>query len=271
MTEKRVWVFKEQKEDNKDKYYDLFVNSNYTPEFIPVLDYKLCNLDILKDILSLGPTYETITGLILTSQKSVHTLNKAYKMTQINDQVRDQWRRLPVYIVGPQTEQLLYECPLFEQAHRDHWIQAPRAAELVNSMVEDLKRRPFKGGPLFLAGDKRRDLIPQTLDKAGIPFRELQSYATCAHPDLTRRLESLEKREAQWAVYFSPSGLKYIQSSFPKSKLLQPSNSLKIAVIGPTTGDYIKELGLPVKVVAEKPDAQHLVNGMVQFDKKVIQ
>lgn len=268
MTEKRVWVFKEKKQDNKDEYYNLLIQNNYIPEFIPVLDYELCNIDILKDILSLGPNHEAITGLILTSQKSVHTLNKACELLDvIPEPIRTQWAHLPVYIVGPQTEQLLARSSLFQKNSR--WIQAPNAAQLIQPMIADISQHSAEkdGRLLFLAGDKRRDLIPQALDKANIPFRELQSYATCAHPDLLNRLRTLETQDnAHWAVYFSPSGLKFIKSSLPTSKLLLSSNKIKIAAIGPTTADYIKQLNLFVHVVAEKPDPQHLINAIVQYD-----
>ncbi|KAI7900072.1 uroporphyrinogen-III synthase, partial [Cokeromyces recurvatus] len=122
---------------------------------------------------------------------------------------------------------------------------------------------------LFLAGDKRRDIIPEALNQAKLPFREIQSYSTCVHPNLAHRMQGLDMR-ADWAVYFSPSGLKFILSTIDqqiKEKLFTVRNHPKIAVIGPTTSDYIiNELSFHVNVVADKPNAEHLVNAIIAYD-----
>ncbi|CAO3669193.1 unnamed protein product [Rhizopus microsporus] len=259
MLEKRVWIFKDKK-DNNDEYDSLLIKNNYSPEFIPLLDYTCQNVDMLKSMLITGPHALNLSGLILTSQKSVHTLTKAY--TPLKDEIRQQWHELPVFVVGPQTEQLLAQSPLYSHCHTNHWIEAPRALELIKPIIDHYNK---KGQLLFLAGDKRRDVIPQALTEAKIPFLEVQTYATCPHPDLPARLQQLEQAEAEWAVFFSPSGLKFIQSALPTSKLLQ-SGQIKIAAIGPTTADYIHALGLTVHAVAEKPDAKHLVDAVVKFD-----
>ncbi|KAI9269405.1 tetrapyrrole biosynthesis, uroporphyrinogen III synthase [Sporodiniella umbellata] len=262
MERKRVWILKEEKKE--DEYRRLLSEAGYQVEFVPVLDYALCNVTRLASILSLGPSQQALNGLILTSQKSVSTLNEAYALANLSHKVQAEWEQLPVYSVGPQTEHQLSQCALFAHACRAHWIQAPCAAELVQPMLERLSLS--KGGPLFLAGDKRRDLIPQTLSEAGIPFQELQSYRTCAHPQLLSRLEQLQNQQARWAVYFSPSGLNFIQSTLPLSQLLHPPPHLLLAAIGPTTGDAITQLGLPLHLVAPLPDPHHLVQAMVQAD-----
>ncbi|KAI8367038.1 uroporphyrinogen-III synthase, partial [Blakeslea trispora] len=119
---------------------------------------------------------------------------------------------------------------------------------------------------LFLAGDKRRDLIPEALHEAHIPFHELQTYATCPHPALADRLNSLSN-EGGWLVFFSPSGIKFILEACPHMKNRLFGGAFKIAAIGPTTADFIiHELGFKVDVVADKPDAEHLMDAMIQID-----
>ncbi|CAO3638799.1 unnamed protein product [Mucor hiemalis] len=191
---------------------------------------------------------------------------------EITERVLTEWNNLPAYIVGPQTAKALHELPLFK-GHIDdkqHWTVAPRAAELIDLIVQDQQkvRRPKI---LFLAGDKRRDLIPHGLKSANLEFHEIQSYVTCPHTDLSKSIENLP--ESDWLVYFSPSGLQFILSTIDtatREKFLATSvnNTVtKTAAIGPTTADFIvEELGFSPHVMADKPDAQHLVDAIVQLD-----
>jgi uroporphyrinogen-III synthase len=264
---KRVILFKKQ--DNIDEYNDLFLKNNYIPQFIPVLDHKSENINSIKNIILKGPQQNNFTGLILTSQRSVQAMSEALETIEITEEITMEWNSLPAYIVGPQTAKALHELPLFKGHINDkqHWIVAPRAAELIDLIIHHQKKL-HQPKILFLAGDKRRDLIPDGLKSANLEFHEIQSYATCPHSDLKKSIENLPT--ADWLVYFSPSGLKFILSSIDavtKEKFLATSATLHTAAIGPTTADYIiEELGLTPHVMAEKPDAQHLVNAIIQFD-----
>lgn len=270
---KRVILFK--KRDTVDEYNELFLKNGYIPQFIPVLDHQSENVETIKNIILEGPQKNKFTGLILTSQRSVQAMSEAIDLMSeqgITDQMLSEWNSLPAYIVGPQTAKALHELPLFN-GHiddKEHWTVAPRAAELIDLIINHQQKleRPKL---LFLAGDKRRDLIPHGLESANLEFQEIQSYATCPHSDLSKNIENLP--ESDWLAYFSPSGLQFILSSVDsttKEKFLATSvNSTvtKTAAIGPTTADYIvQELGFAPHVMADKPDAQHLLNAILQYD-----
>lgn len=270
---KRVILFK--KRDTVDEYNELFLKNDYIPQFVPVLDHQSENVETIKNIILEGPQKNTYTGLILTSQRSVQAMSEAIdlmKEQEFTDEILSEWNNLPAYIVGPQTAKALHELPLFNGQIDDkqHWTVAPRAAELIDLIINHQQKlqRPKL---LFLAGDKRRDLIPHGLESANLEYHEIQSYATCPHRDLSKNIENLP--ESDWLVYFSPSGLQFILSSVDsatKEKFLAASvNStvIKTAAIGPTTADYIvEELGFKPHVMADKPDAQHLVHAILQFD-----
>jgi uroporphyrinogen-III synthase len=280
MTKKRVILFKKQ--DSQDKYNQLLIKHDYIPEFIPVLDHNLENIEILKTILLNGPNLENIQAMILTSQRSVEALSQAYHLIgTLPLNIYQEWNHLPIFIVGPQTAEALDQLPLFKNSHdkktdhentkhshqshnngHAHWTVTPRATELIKALITT--NYQF----LFLAGDKRRDVIPEALNKAHLSFREIQTYATCVHPQLAERMK--KPIVADWAVYFSPSGLKFILSAVGElttQKLLVKEDHPRIAAIGPTTANYIQDdLGLSVDVMAEQPDAEHILKAMIEYD-----
>lgn len=266
---KRVILFK--KKDLNDKYYQQLVKNNFETEFIPVLDHKLANVDAIKAIIQNGPIKEQLCAMVLTSQRSVEAINEAYnELISLDQHVRDEWNSIPIYIVGPQTADALGQLPLFRNyRNAHHWIIAPRASELIKSFSST---HNFKSTVLFLAGDKRREIIPEALRAADIPFREIKSYVTCAHPDLANRIKKDDDntllQAADWTVYFSPSGLKFLLNQLDENTHFLAKS--KIASIGPTTSDYIiNELGLNVHVEAKEPDAEHLVDAMINYSKKI--
>jgi uroporphyrinogen-III synthase len=263
MTKKRVILFKKQ--DINDEYNELFLKNDYIAEFIPVLDHKSNNVEIIKNILLQGPEYYNYTGLILTSQRSVQAMKEALDVIgHLPQHISSEWNELCMYIVGPQTAKCLLELSLFNNDKKHPWIIAPRASELTPLIINDQHNKKL----LFLAGDKRRDFIPTELTNANIKFDEVQSYITCPHNDLSKNIQNLPFSD--WIIYFSPSGLKFILSSIDtstKQKFL--ATSVNIAAIGPTTADYILEqYNHPPNVMADHPDAHHLIQAILQFDSK---
>ncbi|KAI7875988.1 tetrapyrrole biosynthesis, uroporphyrinogen III synthase, partial [Lichtheimia hyalospora FSU 10163] len=115
---------------------------------------------------------------------------------------------------------------------------------------------------LFLAGDKRRDVLPDCMAEANIPMLEIQAYKTCMHPQLKDHLNSLTYTKDDWFVLFSPSGVDYIKQ-LGKHPMLA---SCKLAAIGPTTSDHLQQMGLTVHAVAEKPRASFVTDAIVAYD-----
>lgn len=259
-----VIVFKKKVQD--DEYMDALLKHNFTPIFIPVLEHRLDNIQLIKTILYNGPKREEITGLIVTSQRSVEAIEACIKDT-LEENIIDEWNALPKYVVGAQTAKALSSIPLFENTQDCNWIVKPKALDLIKYIPKDDKQN-F----LFLAGDKRRDVIPQTLEEHHVRYREIQSYSTHIHPELHLNLQRLhdERVPIEWIALFSPSGLEFIKTAIhDNTELLNYyfSNTIKVASIGPTTTDAIKQFlfnpNLTI-VTAEKPDAKHLVKAMIE-------
>ncbi|KAI8984093.1 tetrapyrrole biosynthesis, uroporphyrinogen III synthase [Mycotypha africana] len=360
---KHVLIFK--KKDVDDKYDALLKERGYVPEFIPVLDHQLTNIEMLKDIIITNCFDENcVEGLIVTSQRAVEALNQACQLALSEVEKKHdslslcgKWKSVPAYIVGPQTAEALAKLPLFHENNNDddnqldtydasvgdnkaatknNWIIAPRATELIPSLLDhyanyrkqQAQQPILPSSPngtttaktnmsvpvtlLFLAGDKRRDVIPEALKEAHVPYKELQVYATCAHPHLKQNLTTYLAKYCLlendptikagsdavtttsmmttewWTVYFSPSGIKFILSNVddPNTReiLLAATSGQdnkkemtkeerhhrrrpRIAAIGPTTADYLStSLNIRPDVIADKPDAVHLVQSILNFD-----
>ena len=78
-----------------------------------------------------------------------------------------------------------------------------------------------------------------------------------------------------WIVYFAPSEAEFctpvLQEHFalsgPGAAQAGERPRARIASIGPTTGDFLRDkLGLQVDVVAPKPNAASLAEAIAQFD-----
>lgn len=122
---------------------------------------------------------------------------------------------------------------------------------------------------LFLNGDKRRDVLPTKLNESGMPFEELMVYKTIP---TTKFLEEATLRISQstikthiWILFFSPSG---VQASIDILKQ-QPwwNTQCRIAAIGPTTEEALKQIGVPVHVTAKNPCAEDMIPAIVEYDK----
>ncbi|KAI8335686.1 tetrapyrrole biosynthesis, uroporphyrinogen III synthase [Chlamydoabsidia padenii] len=249
----RVWFFKAHSDD----YQHQTEQQGYEPHFIPVLDQQYTTEE-LTQLLQQGPT--SISGIIITSQRSVTTLSQA--APQLDEQQCQAWQGLPLYIVGDTTTRKLragLEGQLFFLPHEPSppMVTTDHAAALADHLVQQPPTHL-----LFLAGDKRRNELPNRLVQGGYRLTEIQTYQTCRHPDLPRRLSALQQQEQDWSVFFSPSGVDYFLS-------LQPTCRSKIAAIGNTTASHLQQLGYHVHAIASKPDITHLLNAMVDYDQNV--
>lgn len=70
------------------------------------------------------------------------------------------------------------------------------------------------------------------------------------------------RRNQDWSIFFDPAGVDRIYS-------LQPElgHTTKIAAIDDTTAAHLQQLGCHVHAVASTPDATHLLEAIVDYDK----
>lgn len=260
-----VYLFKGKNSDDQEDAYEHQLKSHgYDVKFIPTLSHNAESVQQLGDLIVAGPDNQHIGGVIFCSQRAVETWREAAAATSltVTDDTRAAWRCVPALVVGPKTAEQLERLEFFND--RTQWVVANRASELADN-IQSTSYCQQRQQLLFLAGDKRRDELPMRLAQMNIPVKEIRAYRTCAHPDLARAVEDLKCQLGadDWIVFFSPSGVKYIQqittSVFERAK---------IGSIGPTTTDYICSQNYPVRATAQQPKADCLAVSLADYDAK---
>jgi uroporphyrinogen-III synthase len=143
---------------------------------------------------------------------------------------------------------------------------------------------PGVGKPpiLFLVGDKRRDIIPKTMQAVELgPERvskvdEVVIYETVEMKSFKDNFSAIWRGNVkagchdQWVVVFSPTGcqamlqsLGFLDTGCEKLADLTGSDGIRVATIGPTTRDYLKgEFGFSPDVCADKPSPQGIAEAI---------
>lgn len=285
-----------------DTYEELFStcdNNQYAPVFVPVLEHRFKRdaLDIVRQhILNRGfmPTSQkglaTYGALIFTSQRAVEAFNEVVEDirkegTHAVDELLPEG--LPLYVVGPATARglraLNLRCPILGEETGNGEALAGFILEHYNALYPHVSNPPI----LFMVGDKRRDIIPKTLQSEQLPsdksarVDELVIYETGEMHSFKTDFTRIWQKNAgsgsvrQWIVVFSPTGCQAMLKSLDllddetgKAKKDNGSRHILIVTIGPTTRDYlINEFGFTPDVVAEKPSPEGIVEGIRAYLK----
>ncbi|KAI8939012.1 hypothetical protein NX059_004855 [Plenodomus lindquistii] len=286
-----------------DTYEELFStldNHRYEPVFVPVLEHRFKRdaLDLVQHHVTsrgLVPASQqglaTYGALIFTSQRAVEAFAEIVEGIRADgnftiDQVLPP--TLPLYVVGPATarglKSLKLPCPVLGEETGNGEALAAFILEHYNSMYTDIDKPPI----LFLVGDKRRDIIPKTLQSEELAPQkrskvdELVIYETGEMQSFKANFSSIWRDNAvrgaqrQWIVVFSPTGCQAMLESLdlldPHSKRAKPiadQRDIFIATIGPTTRDYlVKEFNFTPDVCAERPSPEGIAEGIRAFTEK---
>ncbi|KAJ4311144.1 uroporphyrinogen-III synthase [Neodidymelliopsis sp. IMI 364377] len=283
-----------------DTYEELFSscdNNQYAPVFVPVLEHRFKRdaLDaVCQHITNRGfvPTSQnglaTYGALIFTSQRAVEAFNEVVEDIRrdgtfsIDDLLPES---LPLYVVGPATARglraLNLRCPILGDETGNGEALAGFILEHYNALYPGVSNPPI----LFMVGDKRRDIIPKTLQSEELPSDrrakvdelviyetgEMRSFMTDFTTIWRRNTDTGSKR--QWVVVFSPTGcqamlesLGLLNTTTGKVRKVDDTRDVLIVTIGPTTRDYlINEFDFTPDVVAEKPSPEGIADGIRAF------
>jgi uroporphyrinogen-III synthase len=286
-----------------DTYEELFHtldNGRYAPVFVPVLEHRF-KRDALsavrQHVISRGFVPEAQQGratygaLIFTSQRAVEAF------TEVVEEIRAEGaldldallpESLPLYVVGPATARglraLKLRCPILGEETGNGEALAWFILEHYNGVCPGSSKPPI----LFMVGDKRRDIIPKTLESEELDSSkrtrvdELVIYETGEMHSFMNDFSMIWRdnagrgSERQWVVVFSPTGCRAMLESLGmldveagRVKSAADQRDILIATIGPTTRDYlVHEFGFTPNVCAEKPSPEGIAEGIKAFDAK---
>lgn len=288
-----------------DTYEELFLtldNGGYAPVFVPVLEHRfkrdaLC--EVRRHVTSRGLVPKSTNGLatygalIFTSQRAVEAFAEVVEEIRkegtlhVDDVLPES---LPLYVVGPATARGLralgLKCPILGEETGNGEALAGFILQHYNGMYPDTPNPPV----LFMVGDKRRDVIPKTLQSEELDSNtrakvdELVIYETGEMQSFKENFSTIWRCNAetglkrQWVVVFSPTGCRAMLESLDlldletgraKASTCTDQRDIFIATIGPTTRDYlIQEFGFTPDVCAAKPTPEGIADGIRDFLQK---
>lgn len=230
-------VLLRQADETDDRYERALCERGFRARSVPVLSFRYPNQTALRARLATPGRY---AGLIVTSPRAVRAVAEAGEASP----TWADWTHKPTYAVGPKTASALRALGCHPTGQ-----QAGRGAAL--GAVIAKANNPY----LFVCGNRRRDDLPNTLRQAGTPFEELVVYETVLRSDLNLPSPA----EGDWLVFFSPSGTQAVNSYAPEQM-----QGYRLAAIGPTTADALRDLGLVPQAVASEPSPAALVAAVEQ-------
>ncbi len=148
-----------------------------------------------------------------------------------------------IYCVGRRTKRLI-ERKIGKVAHVEN-----SAAKLAEYLAENIK----EGEVTYFCGDKRRDELPDILDKNKVVVNEVISYQTILTPNVL-------KKKYDGLLFFSPTG---IQSFLSKND----STDEVAFCIGNTTSTEAKKHFKTV-VEAKLPSVESVLNSVNAYFSK---
>lgn len=286
--------------DAYEEYFSTFEESRYEPLFVPVLEHRF-KQDALEEVrkqLIHGCFTKSDAGgqlsygsIIFTSQRAVEAFARIIQDIRKEDgPLLDSClpESIPLYVVGPATARGLkaldLPCPILGEETGNGEALSSFILQHYNSLYPGIENPRI----LFLVGEKRRDVIPKTLQSEDLPpekrsqVHEVVIYETGEMQSFKTNFSSLWSenvrvgKKRQWIVVFSPTGCRAMLESLDlldvETGRARPSTSprtILIATIGPTTRDYlVNEFGFTPDVCAAQPSPEGIAEGIRSFNAR---
>lgn len=292
--EKTPILLLKTKSEPSDSYEEYFqAGSDFAPSFVPVLEHKYNaeNLQKIKnffrDDFTSSDARRKYGGLIFTSQRAVEGFARAVQ--EVPSTALEHFD-LILYVVGPATSRSLKALQASHlrkcQILGEETGNGENLAHFILDHYDSAFASDSKPPLLFLVGEQRRDIIPQTLMSQDLPddrrleVEEMVVYETGVmasfESQFRKELESNQAKKAVWVVVFSPTGCEVmlrnsglLDEETGRAKRRCQSTGQRqyfVATIGPTTRDYLrKTFGFEPDVCASKPSPEGIGQGIEKF------
>ena len=228
-----------------DPYEDALSTAGYQPVHLPVLEFSYVNEPRLHEFLKSPGSFG---GLIVTSPRVVDLLKT---IKERDPQLLAPWFKKQSYAVGPSTSGRLTTLGFDVRGSN-----AGNAEELSRVIIA---ARPSGRPLLFLCGNRRREMLPKALTRAGVAWQELQVYRT----DVSDSIVPADERPG-WVVCFSPSGVEGLTQILDSL-----AHTPRIAAIGPTTAQALRVEGFTVHAVAHEPSAEGVIRALQRAEPTI--
>lgn len=241
-----------------DSYFETFNANGDLAEFLPLLEHGPISVSATAMYLC-GDEFVNKTNMfIITSQRAVEVFHECLKFIDESDpEIASKIRSKVGYTVGPATEDILRKNGFSDVRGGAQAGNGSRLADIIISDIGNLEQ-----SIVFFTGEIRKDIIPLKLKAHGISVQEQVIYTTKPREGILKDFNKYCENYIDWLVFFSPQGTEDIVRQITESPELR---RIKIASIGPTTEDYLRTNNIVPHVVAAKPTAVSLFDGLVQW------
>ena len=117
---------------------------------------------------------------------------------------------------------------------------------------------------LYPCSEIARETLPQILATDGIKIQKLVVYRTLASKTLEDDLLKVIKPPPQIFVFFSPSAVEHVITLLKKQTSVL--DDVKVVAIGPVTGQALREAGIKVDAISDKPEPIALLRAIEEAD-----
>lgn len=243
MSVKTILVSQPKPESEKSPYFDLAEKYKLKIDFRPFIHVE--GIDA-QEFRTQRVDLKDFSAVILTSKTGVDHYFRIAEETRFT--VPD---TMKYFCISEAVAYYLQKYVTYRKRKIFHGKQT--ILDLIDSIKKHKKER-F----LLPCSDILRDLIPNTLEEAGIDFKKAILYRTVASD-----LSDLEEVKYDMLVFFSPSGIESLLKNFPKFK----QDKTQIAAFGPTTAKAIVDNNLRLDLHAPMPNAPSMTMAIEQHVK----
>lgn len=229
--------------------------------FVPLLEHSPVDISQTIEYLE-SPEFMATERFIITSQRAVEVFHECLAhISRTNPANAAQIRLKMGYTVGPATEQVLVENGFVDVRGGSH---AGNGLKLADIILDELADNGANEKPIiFFTGVIRKDIIPVKLKANGVAIKEVVIYKTEPKDGIIENFLQCCEAPVDWVVFFSPQGTEDIVQH-----MYDTAPTVLIASIGPTTEEYLLLKGIQPHVVAAKPTAASLYNGIAEWMTK---
>jgi uroporphyrinogen-III synthase len=173
-------------------------------------------------------------------------------------------KHIPWFCVGNQTAIKAKDAKVEDVRGFQEVVNAKGLAlKIVEWFTKEENRFPV----LFPASNIRRDDLIEVLKDSKVPVVEWTAYSTIPDPDLQVKLQEICNRfRFDWMVFFSPSGIDAVLGTDIGKDWIY-NRKCKLAAIGNTTADALRNQGLSVDAVAKAPNPDELWKAIKQSEE----